>query len=164
MFSVFVKQKATITENITFAISLSRIWSADWSKLVKNWKNDNEVTILWHDINVNFFWRFSVSFLKFSYWSKFHIKTSYFCSIFGDWDELWIKNLARMSLTECYWTLQNFRITAFTLFELLRENQLRSKITPSPNHPVVHHLVRYLVYTMFKSNNLPSFHSWFKGI
>ena len=74
MFSVFVKQKATITENITFAISLSRIWSADWSKLVKNWKNDNEVTILRHDINVNFFWRFSVSFLKFSYWSKFHIK------------------------------------------------------------------------------------------
>ena len=38
MFSVFVKQKATITENITFAISLSRIWSADWSKLVKNEK------------------------------------------------------------------------------------------------------------------------------
>ena len=42
----------------------------NWSKIEKN---DNEVTILWHDINVNFLWRFLLSFLKFSYWFKFHI-------------------------------------------------------------------------------------------
>ena len=49
---------------------------------------------------------------------------SEFCPISGDWVELWIPNLARMSLIEFYWMLQNSRITAFTVFELLRENQL----------------------------------------
>ena len=60
---------------------------------------------------------------------------SEFCPISGDWGELWIPNLPRMSL-ECYWMLQNSRVTAFTVFELLRENQLRGgrgggKITPT---------------------------------
>ena len=44
--------------------------------------------------------------------------------IFGDWGELWIPHLARRSLIECYSMLQNSRVTAFTVFELLRENQL----------------------------------------
>ena len=61
---------------------------------------------------------------------KSEIPSSEFCPISGDWDELWIPNLARMSLIECYWMLQNSRVTAFTVLELLRENQLRSKITP----------------------------------
>ena len=52
------------------------------------------------------------------------IPPSEFCPISGDWGELWIPNLARMSLIEFYWMLQNSRITAFTVFELLRENQL----------------------------------------
>ena len=55
---------------------------------------------------------------------KSEIPPSEFCPISGDWGELWIPNLARMSLIECYWMLQNSRITAFTVFELLRENQL----------------------------------------
>ena len=61
---------------------------------------------------------------------KSEIPLSEFCPISGDWDELWIPNLARMSLIECYWMLQNSRVTAFTVFELLRENQLGGKITP----------------------------------
>ena len=52
---------------------------------------------------------------------KSEIPQSEFCPISGDWDELWIKNLARMSLIECYWILQNSRVTAFTVFELLRD-------------------------------------------
>ena len=44
--------------------------------------------------------------------------------ISGYWDELWVPNLARMSLINCYWMLQNSRVTAFTVDELLRENQL----------------------------------------
>ena len=30
---------------------------------------------------------------------------------------------AQMSLIKCYWILQNARVTAFTFFELLGENQ-----------------------------------------
>ena len=55
---------------------------------------------------------------------KSEIPTSEFFPIPGDWGELWIRNLAPMSLIECYWMLQNSRVTAFTVFELLRENQL----------------------------------------
>ena len=40
------------------------------SKLAINQKHDNQVTICWHDVIVNFFWRF---YLKFSCWSKFHV-------------------------------------------------------------------------------------------
>ena len=45
----------------------------DCSKLAKNPKNDNDVTIFRHDVNVKFFWRCFVSLVKFSYWSKFHV-------------------------------------------------------------------------------------------
>ena len=38
-----------------------------------NWKNDNNVTLSRHYVIVNFFWRYFVSLVKFSYWSKFHI-------------------------------------------------------------------------------------------
>ena len=53
---------------------------------------------------------------------KSEIHPSEFCPISGDWGELWIPNLARMSLIECYWMLQNAMVTALTVFELLREN------------------------------------------
>ena len=62
-----------ITENITFADSVSGIRPPDCSKLAKNPKNDNDVTIFRHDVNVKFFWRCFVSLVKFSYWSKFHV-------------------------------------------------------------------------------------------
>ena len=55
---------------------------------------------------------------------KSEIPPSEFCPTSGDWSKLWIPNLVRMSLIECYWMLQNARIIAFTVFELLRENQL----------------------------------------
>ena len=40
-----------------------------------------------------------------------------------DWGKLRIPNLERMSLIKYYWRLQNTRVTAFTISELLRENQ-----------------------------------------
>ena len=55
---------------------------------------------------------------------KSKIPPSEFCPISGDWGELWVPGLARMSLMECYWMLQNARVTSFTVLELLRENQL----------------------------------------
>ena len=45
LFSVFVKQKVTVTENTTFADSVSEIRPPDCSKLAKNPKIDNYVTI-----------------------------------------------------------------------------------------------------------------------
>ena len=45
LFSVFLRQKVTITGNITFADSVSGIRFPDCSKLAKNQKNDNDVTI-----------------------------------------------------------------------------------------------------------------------
>ena len=54
---------------------------------------------------------------------KSEIPPSEFCPISGDWGELWIPNLAQMSLIKCYWMLQNARVTAFTVSELLREYQ-----------------------------------------
>ena len=53
---------------------------------------------------------------------KSEIHPSEFCPISEDWGKLWIPNLARMSLIECYWMLQNAMVTALTVFELLREN------------------------------------------
>ena len=73
MFSVFVRQKVTITENLTFADSASGIRPPDCSKLAKNLKSDNDVTISWHDVIVKCFWRGFVSLVKFSYLSKFHV-------------------------------------------------------------------------------------------
>ena len=43
------------------------------SILAKNPKNNNDVRIFQHDVNVNFLWRCFGSLGKFSYWSKFHV-------------------------------------------------------------------------------------------
>ena len=146
-----------------FADSVSGIRSPDCSKLANNPKNDNDVTIFQHDVIVKFFWSCFVSLVKFSYWSKFHVITrsgivtiffirdwpeigkseippSVFCSISGDLGELWIPNLAWMSLIECYWMLRNSRVTASTVFELLKENQVGGKNTPSPTQIKVKYL------------------------
>ena len=73
LFSVFVRTKVTFTENITFADSVSGNRPPDCSNLAKNPKNDNDVRIFWHDVSVKFIWRCFVSYVKFTYWSKFHV-------------------------------------------------------------------------------------------
>ena len=73
LFSVFVRKKVTITENITFADSVSGIRPPDCFKLTRNPKFDNDVTIFRHDVKVTFFWRCFLSLVNFSYWSKFHV-------------------------------------------------------------------------------------------
>ena len=67
----YCKKKVTISENITFADSVSGIRPQDCSKLAKNPKNDNNVTFFRHDVIVEFFCCCFVSLVKFSYWSKF---------------------------------------------------------------------------------------------
>ena len=64
---------------------------------------------------------------------KSEISPSEFCPISVDWDELSLPNLAQMFLIECYWVLQNSRVTTFSVFESLRENHLEGvKLPPSP--------------------------------
>ena len=55
---------------------------------------------------------------------KSEIPPSELCSISGYWDKLRIPNMARASLIKCYWMMQNARVTAFTVSELLRKNRL----------------------------------------
>ena len=67
---------------------------------------------------------------------KSEIPPSELCPISGDWGQLGIPNIAQISLMNCYWVLQNARVTAFTVSELLRENQHgggRVKLPPSPH-------------------------------
>ena len=77
---------------------------------------------------------------------KSEIPTSEFFSISGDWGELWISNLARMSLIECYRMLQSSRVTAFAIFELLTEHQLGGRQNYPPLPPLLAHLPRLGVY------------------
>ena len=52
---------------------MSGIRPPECFKLARNPKNDNDVTLFQHDVKVRFFWRFFVSPVKFSYWSKFYV-------------------------------------------------------------------------------------------
>ena len=118
-------------------------------------EDNKDVIIFRHDVIVNFFWRCFVSLIKFSCWSKFHVNIItgsgvmiiflykrltrnpeigntpvWVRSISGEWGKLGIPYLAGMSLIKFDWMLQNARVTAFTVSELLREKQQRGKITP----------------------------------
>ena len=121
---------------------MSGIRPLDCSKLARNPKKDNDVTIFRHGVTVKFFdvvlfllWSLvtgrsfmSMSSLVLEWWQfsfirdwpeirKSEIPPSEFCPISGDWGKLWISNLAKLSLIECYWMMQNSRVTAFTVFE-----------------------------------------------
>ena len=135
---------------------MSGIRLPDCSKLAINWKNDNDVTVFRHDVIVNFFdvvffllWILvidpsfmSISSLVLELWQFYFIRDwpeiwkskippSEFWPIFGDWGKLWIPNLARMSLIKSYQMLQDARVSAFTVSELLREKQQGVKLTPT---------------------------------
>ena len=52
MFSVFVRQKVPVTENITFADFVSGIQSLDRSKLAKKPENDSDVNVKFFDVTL----------------------------------------------------------------------------------------------------------------
>ena len=183
LFSVFVRQKAAISENVSFTGCASGIRLTDFSKLAINRENDNDVTICRHDVIAVFFFFFdvvlfllsslvtgpsfmSISSLVLELWQfsfirdwpeirKSEIPPSEFCPISGDWGELGIPNLARMSLIKCYWMLQNARVTAFTVSELWRENQHGGLSPPSPPPPPLRLRLR-LIY-IYWHHNLASY-------
>ena len=73
LFSDFVRLKVSIIENLNFTDHASGIRLPDCSKLAINWKNDHDVTICRHSVNIKLFWRSHVSLVKFCYCSKFHV-------------------------------------------------------------------------------------------
>ena len=150
LFWVFIRQKRTINENVSFTEYAPGIRPPDCSKLAINRKNGINVTTCRNDDIVIFFavasfllpslvtgpsfmsilslflelWQ--SSFIR--DWSeirKSEIPLYEFSPISGDCGEFVIPNLPQMSVMKCYWMLQNARVTvtAFTVSELLRENQ-----------------------------------------
>ena len=116
-------------------------------------ESDNDVTIFRQDVIFRFFWCCFVSRVTFRYWSNFHVNIitgSGIMTIFfykgltrnpeiGNTAVWVLPNIWRLgrvmdtkfgtkSVIECYWMQQNSRVPAFTVFELLRENQLGGKI------------------------------------
>ena len=73
LVSVFLKWKVTVNENLSFTNYASRLRLPDCSKLVTNWKNDNDVTICLHEVIVKILSRCFLFLVKFSYWSYFHL-------------------------------------------------------------------------------------------
>ena len=167
-----------------FTDHASRIWFPDCSKLAINRKNDNDITIRWHDVIVTFFYVavfllsslvtgpsfMLISLLVLEFWqfifirdwpeiqkSEMPLSAIYFHKglarnpeirnapvwvLPNIWrmGELGLPNLARMSLMKSYWMLQNATVTAFSISELLRENQQGVKLAtplppPSTPHP-----------------------------
>ena len=60
-----------------------------------------------------------------------------FCPKLVDWGKLGVPNLAGISLIKCYSMLKNARVIAFTIFELLIENQQGVKLL-APTHTYTH--------------------------
>ena len=140
--------------------SVSGIQPLDRSKLTKNPKNNNDVTIFWHDVIVRFFWSFFVTLVKFSYWSRFHVNiitgsgimTISFCKGLTKNPEIgntpvWvfpnIWTLGQIMDTKFGTDVSNrmllnvakcqgYSFYRFWVIELLRENQLGGKISTPP--------------------------------
>ena len=73
MFSLFVRSKVTVNENVRFTDYAPRIRLPDCSKLTKNQENDNDVKISRHYVFVNFVGSYFVSHVMFSYWFILHV-------------------------------------------------------------------------------------------
>ena len=148
----FCKIKVAIIENVSVIIYASGIRLPDCSKLAINWKNDNDVTTFQKFIK--FFWPYSISLVKFSYWPKFHVNiTTGLTKIFAYkgltryleiantpvWVLPSILRLGQVRDTKFGPNVSNKLLLhapkcqgyGFTVFELLRENQLwGGEITP----------------------------------
>ena len=133
----------------------SGFWVApNWPYIRKITMTSQFLTWRHHQIFLTLF----IFLIKFSYWTKIHVNIitgsgvmiiflrdwpeirkseippSEFFSISGDQGKLGIPNLAQGPLIKFYWMLQNARVIAFTVSELLRENQWgeRVKLPPPP--------------------------------
>ena len=72
-FSLFIRQKVFVKENVGIIGHACESRLPDCSKLTINWKNDDGIIIFWHGVIVKLFWGCRVSLVGFSYWFKFHV-------------------------------------------------------------------------------------------
>ena len=68
---------------------------------------------------------------------KSKISPSEFYPISGDWGKLGIPNFVLMLLIKCYWVLQNTRVTAFTISELLESNLSKKSISGLKSRKII---------------------------
>ena len=134
----------TVNENVNFTDYVSGIRLPDCYKLTINPKNDNAITICRHDVIVKFFWRYFVSLVKFSYWSKFLVDI---ITGFGVVTIYFYKGLTRNSEigNTSVWVLPNKILLnatkcqgySFYRFWVIRGKPTgeEGKITPLPPHP-----------------------------
>ena len=80
-----------LTLQTTFPDSVFRIRPPDCSKFAKNPKNDNDVTIFWHDLNVKLFWYF----LFLLSWLVAGPSFMSISSLFWNYDNFFYKGLTR---------------------------------------------------------------------
>ena len=73
LLSVLVWKKVTIDHNVSIADHAPGIRLPCGSKLAMNRKNTSDVKVFRDHVTVKFFERCCVSFVNFSYWSKFHV-------------------------------------------------------------------------------------------
>ena len=97
-------------------------------------------------------WRFSLR--DWPEIQKSKIPPSEFYPISGAGGKVRIPNMARMSPIKCYWMLQNARVTAFTVSELLKENQQSGgKITyPTPRLGLMRKKLAIKQYVIWSEN------------
>ena len=81
---------------------------------------------------------------------------SEFSAIYRVWCWLRMQNVVRISLMKCYWLLQNTRVTAFTVSELLSENQQEERGEEGITHHqimvnkgLIHLVLHYVVLVFF---------------
>ena len=65
---------------------------------------------------------------------KLEIPPSEFCPISGYWDELWVPNLARMSLINCYWMLQRLQGYSFYRWWVIKGKPTGVGVKLPPTH------------------------------
>ena len=135
---------------------MSRIRLLGGSKFTIHQKKDKDVTISRHDAIIKFFdvaflllilvtgpSFMSIAWLVLEIWQflfikdwpeiwKSEIPQSEFCHIPGDWGKLEIPKLVGMFIRKSYWVLKNASVTAFTVCELLGENQTGGGGLPDP--------------------------------
>ena len=96
-------------------------------KLQINWVSQKYIlyTFYWSKVHVNIITgsRVMPIFLFNGLTGNLEIPLSEFCPISKDWRKLGILNLARIFLMKFYWTLEKYRVTAFTISELSRKKQ-----------------------------------------
>ena len=144
MFSVFCKMKEYY---ITFTGYAVRLWSkigkmtvmSQFSDMTSSSSFFNVVSLLPSSLVTGSSFM-TISSLVLELWQfsfirdwpeiqKLEIPPSKFWPV----SELEMPNLTRLYLVKWYWMLQNIRVTAFTVSELLRENQQRGRVTlPRP--------------------------------